>query len=118
MEVSLVIRSQALPELHLRLNREATTDDLRKVISVLVQLSIKDLENNKSLKPPKSSSKEMIRTAYLMIFDPRYKMMFGDAYISLEEMIGIICKGNSYYTVPLFREAMKEKLCIKKQKNM
>ena len=114
MEVSLRVNIRRPPILNFRLNQEPTSSDLRKMMSVLIQLATKDLEGCRLSDLSPDSSKEMVRTAYLMIFDSSYKMQFGNTYISLDEMIGLVCEGSDSCIVRLFKEAIRDKLCIEK----
>ena len=86
--------------------------DLRKIITATLILAVKDLQNNKHLNPSPSCGKEMLRTAYLMIFDFRYRMVWGEAKLSLEEMLDIACNRTGSDTTSLFRASIKKSLEI------
>jgi len=84
--------------------------DLRKIITAIIILAVKDLQNNKHLKPSASCGKEMLRTAYLMIFDTKYRMLWGSTKLSLDEMLDIACDRTGSDTAKLFRISIKKSL--------
>ena len=86
-----------------------TIDNLKKIISAIITLAIKDLTKIKDLEEIKLSNKLYIQSAYNLIFNDKYKMEFGDVYLSLEDMLDIVfCESNTLTISSIREKVLKE----------
>ena len=85
-------------------------NDLKRVISAIILLAIKDLNSYSFACLGPKCSVQTARTAWLFIFDNNYRMIFGNTNLSLQDMLGIICNIQDKSIVSGLRAIVKTKI--------
>lgn len=88
--------------------RKNTPADLKKIIMAILLLAVKDLQANKHVKLTATCSKEMLRTAWLLIFEPKYNIIWGEITLSLEDILYIVSNREDVNIAKTFRTSMKK----------
>ena len=87
--------------------------DLKRIISAVILLAIKDLDAYNFAIIGSKCSMEVAKTAWLFIFSDQYRMLLGNVQLSLIDMLGIISNIQSHSLTKKFRVMINNKIGFK-----